>query len=87
MASSSAPHSSQILEELSFSLFLSSNYKMNRQFGFEQRNDPFQSLNLTVSYPLHFVLESFFHGRLSPHLLSKSVRLDHFMEYTFIPSI
>ena len=79
-ASSSAPHSSQILEELSFSLFLSSNYKMNRQFGFGQRNDPLQPLILTVWYPLHFVFESFFHGRPSSYLLSKSVRLDPFME-------
>ena len=60
---------------------------MNRQFGFGQPNDPLQSLNLTVSYPLHFVLESFFQGRSSPHLLSKFVWLDHFMKYTFIPSI
>ena len=35
----------------------------------------------------HFVLESFFHGRPSRHLLSKSLRLDPFMEYTFISSI
>ena len=35
-----------------------------------------------MSYPLHFVLESFFHGLPSRHLLSKSVRLHPFMEYT-----
>ena len=32
-------------------------------------------------------LNLFFHRRPSRHLLSKSVRLDPFMEYTFIPSI
>ena len=82
-----ARRSSQILEELNFSLFLSSNFKINGQFGFRQRNDLLQSLNLTVSYPFHFVFESFFEGRPSRHLLSKSVRLDPFIEYTFIPSI
>ena len=86
MASPSAPHNSQILEELNFSLFLSTNFKMNGQLGFWQHNDPLQSLNLTVSYPLLFVLESFLQGRPSQHL-SKSVRLDPFMEYTFIQSI
>ena len=86
-ASPSAPHSSQILEGLNFSLFLSSSFKMNGQFGFGQRNDLLQSLNLTVSYLLHFVLESFFHDPPSRHLFSKSVRLNPFMEYAFIPSI
>ena len=85
--SSSALHSSQILGELNFCLFLSSNFKMNGKFGFVQRNGPLQSLHLTVPYPLQFFLESFFHGRLSRHLLSKSAQLDPFMEYTFIPSI
>ena len=85
-ASPSAPHSSQTFEELNFSLFLSTNFKRNGQLGFGQRNDPLQSLNLTVSYPLHFVLESFLQGRPSQHL-SKSVRLDPFMEYTFTQSI
>ena len=33
-ASPSALHSSQILEELNSSLFLSSDFKMNGQFGF-----------------------------------------------------
>ena len=33
-ASQNAPHSSEILEEMNFSLFLSSNFKMNGQFGF-----------------------------------------------------
>ena len=55
-----ALYSSKILVELNFSLFLSPNFKMNGQFGFGQRNDPIQSLNPTVSYPFHFVLESFF---------------------------
>ena len=86
-ASPSAPYSSQTLQELIFSLFLSSNFKTNEQFGFGQRSDTLQSLNLTVSYPLYFVLESFFYGCPSHHLLRKSVRLDPFMEYTFIPSI
>ena len=58
--SARALHSSKTLVELNFTLFLSPNFKMNGQFGFGQRNDPIQSLNLTVSYPFHFVLESFF---------------------------
>ena len=43
-----------------------------------------QSMNLTVSYPVHFALESFFHGRPSRYLLIKSVQLVSFIEYTFI---
>ena len=40
-----------------------------------------------MSCSLHFALESFFHVRPSRHRLSKSVRLDLFMKYTFIPSV
>ena len=86
-ASPNAPHSSQILEELNFSLFLSSNFKMNGQFGFGQRNHPY----LTVSYPLHFVLESFsMVVHLDIFLVSHSVNikryLDHFRGFDIFSS-